>query len=85
VERQYTDIACNTSQKIYIRKLKNMKRKKDNLRHNFRRRLANKKKPRRFIERWRILRKSNKKAYDFLKKNGRRLKNDDKRRPNFTS
>jgi hypothetical protein len=30
-----------------------------------------------------MLRKSNKKAYDFLKKVGRRLENDDKEPPNF--
>jgi hypothetical protein len=29
------------------------------------------------------LKKSNKKIYDFLKKVGRRLENDDKERPNF--
>jgi hypothetical protein len=28
VERQYTCIACNTSHKIYIRKPKNLERKK---------------------------------------------------------
>jgi hypothetical protein len=32
-----------------------------------------------------MLRKSNKKAYDFLKKVGRRLENDDKERLNFAS
>jgi hypothetical protein len=42
----------------------NSEKKEDNLRDNFRRRLANKKKPRRFEKRWRILRKSNKKVYD---------------------
>jgi hypothetical protein len=47
-------------------------KKEDNLIDDFRRRLSNKKKSRRFVERWRILRKSNKKAYDFLKKVGRR-------------
>jgi hypothetical protein len=31
------------------------------------------------------LRKSNKKTYDFFKKIGRRLKNDDKEPPNFAS
>jgi hypothetical protein len=47
-------------------------KKEDNLRDDFRKRLANKKKP-------------NKKAYDFLKKVGRRLENDDKEPPNFAS
>jgi hypothetical protein len=60
-------------------------KKEDNLRDDFRRKLANKKKPRRFIERWRILRKSNKKAYDFFLKVERRLENDDKECPNFAS
>jgi hypothetical protein len=40
-------------------------KKEDNLRDDFRKRLVNKKKPRRFVERWGILRKSNKKTYDF--------------------
>jgi hypothetical protein len=53
-------------------------KKEDNLRDDFRRRLENKKKLRRFIERWRMLRRSNKKSYDFFKKIGRRLENDDK-------
>jgi hypothetical protein len=74
MERRYTGIACNTSQR----------KKEDNLRDDFRKRLANKKKSRRFVERWRILRKSNKKSYDFLKKKvGRRLENNDKEPPNF--
>jgi hypothetical protein len=49
-------------------------KKEDNLRDDFRKRLANKKKPRCFVERWRILRKSNKKAYDFLKKNRQKIR-----------
>jgi hypothetical protein len=40
-------------------------KKENNLRDDFRKRLANKNKSRRFVEKWRILRKSNKKAYDF--------------------
>jgi hypothetical protein len=44
------------------------RKKEDNLRDDFRRRLANKKKSRRFIQRWRMLRKLNKKTYDFFKK-----------------
>jgi hypothetical protein len=28
MERRYTDIACNTSQRIYIRKPENLERKK---------------------------------------------------------
>jgi hypothetical protein len=60
-------------------------KKEDNIIDDFRKRLANKKKLRRFVERWRILRKSNKKTYDFLKKIGRRLENDDKEPPNFVS
>jgi hypothetical protein len=48
-------------------------KKEDNLRDDFRRRLANKKKSRCFIERWQILMRSNKKAYDFFKKVKRRL------------
>jgi MULE transposase domain len=61
------------------------RKKEDNLMDDFRRRLVNKKKPRRFIERRQMLRKSNKKAYDFLKNIKRRLKNDDKEFPNFAS
>jgi hypothetical protein len=49
-------------------------KKEDNLRDDFRKRLANKKKLRCFVERWRILRKSNKKAYDFLKKNRQKIR-----------
>jgi MULE transposase domain len=60
-------------------------KKEDNLRDDFRKRLANKKKPRCFVERWWILRKLNKKAYDFLKKVGRRLENNYKEPPNFAS
>jgi uncharacterized protein Yka (UPF0111/DUF47 family) len=60
-------------------------KKEDNFSDDFRRRLANKKKSCHFIERWRMLRNSNKKAYDFLKKVGRRLENGDKERPNFAS
>jgi hypothetical protein len=41
-------------------------KKEDNLRDDSRKKLANKKKPRCFVERWRILRKSNKKTYDFF-------------------
>jgi hypothetical protein len=40
-------------------------KKENNLKDDFRRRLANKKKSRRFVERWRILRKSNKKLMIF--------------------
>jgi hypothetical protein len=60
-------------------------KKEDNLRDDFRKRLANKKKLCRFVERWRILRKLNKKTYDFFKKAGRKLENDDKEPPNFVS
>jgi hypothetical protein len=49
-------------------------KKEDNLRDDFRKRLANKKKPRRFVERLWILRKSNKKAYDFFFKNWQKIK-----------
>jgi hypothetical protein len=44
------------------------RKKEDNLRDDFRKRRANKKKPRRFVERWRILRKSNKKVMILKKK-----------------
>jgi hypothetical protein len=67
----------HVTENLYMEAEKSGK-KEDNLRDDFRRRLANKKKQRRFIERWRMLRRSNKKAYDFFKKIGRRLENDDK-------
>jgi hypothetical protein len=74
----------HVAEKLY-KEAKKSGKKEDNLRDDFRRRLANKKKSRRFIERWKILMRSNKKAYDFFKKVKRRLENDDKERPNFTS
>jgi hypothetical protein len=49
-------------------------KKEDNLRNDFRRRLANKKKLRRFIERWRIWKKSNKKAYVFFFKSRKKIR-----------
>jgi hypothetical protein len=60
-------------------------KKENNLIDDFLRRLTNKNKPHRFVKRWRILRKLNKKTYDFLKKVDRRLENDDKEPPNFVS
>jgi hypothetical protein len=44
-------------------------KKDDNLREDFRKRLANNKKPRRFVERLRILKKSNKKKLMIFFKN----------------
>jgi MULE transposase domain len=52
--------------KNLYKKARKSEKKEDNLIDDFRRRLANKKKPCRFIERWRILKKLNKKAYDFF-------------------
>jgi MULE transposase domain len=67
------------------KKAKKSRKKEDNLRDDFRRRLVNKKKPRCFIEVWRMLRKSNKKTYNFFKNIERKLENDDKECPNFIS
>jgi hypothetical protein len=67
------------------KEIKKSEKKEDNLRDNFRRRLAYKKKPHHFIVRWWMLRKSNKNVYDFLKKIGKILENGDKEPSNFAS
>jgi hypothetical protein len=52
--------------------------KEDNLKDDFKMRLKNKKKLHHFIKKERMLRKSNKQAYNLKKKDGKRLENDDK-------